>query len=196
MLATLNLALQPIARHWQFQPSFEKTGTQTSRVKYTMSKIQNQIFNQKRQYASIVWFMGFYLTVILGCAAVTGGARKDPRILIIRNSSGAGIRSVTLGTADSSDRHHGKYGTISPVPSGVSQVYFRPDSAPPLPKKLLISWVTNDSISHARELSPAAATKSAHDSRANAMVFEIHPGDLVNIYWEVFSDERSEGRGN
>jgi hypothetical protein len=84
---------------------------------------------------------------------------------------------------------HGKYGTVSPVPSGASQVYFRPDSAPPLPKTLLISWVTNDSISHAREITPA--TKSSHDPKANAMVFEIHPGDLVNIYREVFSYGRS-----
>ncbi|WP_419660093.1 hypothetical protein [Desulfosarcina variabilis] len=32
-------------------------GTQSSRVKYTMSKIQNQILNKKWPYPSIVWFM-------------------------------------------------------------------------------------------------------------------------------------------
>ena len=159
-----------------------------SQTKDTMRKIQNQINKKKWQFGSMVWLM-LFLAVILGCAAVIGGTRKEPRILIIRNSSGAGIRSVTIGTAGSSDGQHGKYGTVSPAPSGASQVYFRPDSAPPLPKTLLISWVTNDSISHAREIT--LATKSSHDPKANAMVFEIHPGDLVNIYWEVFSDGRS-----
>jgi hypothetical protein len=145
---------------------------------------------------NMVWLMLFCLAMILGCAVVIGGARKEPRILIIRNSSGVDIRSVTLGAADSSDRNKGKHGTVSPVPLGASQVYFRPGSAPPLPKTLLISWVTKGSISHAREIALAAATNSAHDSMANAMVFEIHPGDYVDIYWEVFSAERIEGRGN
>ena len=153
--------------------------------------IPTQMHLKKRQHKHLLWFVGFYAYVIIGCAVVRGESIIEPGILIVRNKSGVGILSVTLSAAGSPDRHKGRYGTISPVPRGASQVYLRPSTAPPLPKKIRISWVTDDSISYTREISLVQAVESSRDPRANAMVFEVLAGEIVNVYFEKFSDSRS-----
>ena len=145
---------------------------------------------KKKYHSHLLWFVGFYAFLLLGCASIIRGPTKAPDILIVRNNSGVEIMTVTLQSADSPDRQKRRYGAISPVPRGASQVFPRPTSAPPLPKRLLISWVTHDAVFHSRKISLAQALGSSPDPKANTIVFEILAGDLVNVYWEVSSGSR------
>src|SRR5512139_240720 len=62
------------------------------------------------------------LLLLSSCASLPAGGGTEPRTIVIRNRSGADIASVTLRDAGRTSRDS-RFGTIAPVPQGVSQEY-------------------------------------------------------------------------
>jgi len=76
--------------------------------------------------------------LLLGACAKT----PEPRVfdtIVIQNSTGGMVRSLTLSTAvtDSGTR----VGSVSPVPVGMPHRFERPDHAKRLPEQLLARWI-------------------------------------------------------
>jgi len=120
---------------------------------------------------------------MLSCASLPVGEGGEPRIIIVRNRSGVDISTVTLREAVSG-QHGSRFGSLSPVPLGVSQVYIRPTEPPPFPRTVAVEWVDHDGRTHMRELSISKALRSATGSSDEALVFEIWPDEDVLVFIE------------
>jgi hypothetical protein len=126
-----------------------------------------------------------FLAILLlsSCATLPIGGGKEPRIIVIRNRSGADIDTVTLRQAGT--RSHGSlFGSISPVPNGVSQEYIRSKDPRPFPRTVVVEWIDNEGISHVREVSLSHALKSTAENEGETLVFEIGPVEDVQVIIE------------
>jgi hypothetical protein len=121
----------------------------------------------------------FFLVLCCGCAHIS--SQKEPSVIIVRNSSGEGIAFFTLKSIQKSGT---RYGTISPVPRGASQVFVRPSSPPALPKRLEVEWGTDSGIHNSKVVSFEGVLKSNGNQQRDTLVFEILPNGLVNVYLE------------
>lgn len=124
------------------------------------------------------------LLFICSCAGVHSGNGLEPAVLVARNSSGEDIASFTLKTAGRTGTTHHRHGTIAPVPRGSSQIYRRPASAPPLPRKMTIEWVTNRCRTFRKVISLNGISTSGMNPGQATLVFEILPDALLNVYVE------------
>lgn len=130
------------------------------------------------------WGIPLLATLLLSsCASLPISADKEPRIIVIRNRSGADIATVTLREAGR-EAQASRFGSISPVPSGVSQEYIRPTDPPPFPRTIAIEWVDSAGRTHVRDLSLSKALRSATGSRGEALVFEFWPSEDVLVFIE------------
>ena len=117
------------------------------------------------------------------CASLPIGGGAEPRIIVVQNRSGADIATVTLREAVPGQRAAG-FGSLSPVPAGVAQVYVRPTDPPPFPRTVAVEWLDNEGKSHVRELSVAKALRHSTGSSDEALVFEIWPSEEVLVFIE------------
>lgn len=124
-----------------------------------------------------------FLTFLLlsSCASLQIGGGKEPRIVIIRNRSGADIGTVTIREAGEASRAS-RFGSLSPAPAGVSQAFIRPTDPPPFPHTIIIEWVDGEGRTHARDLSITKALRTATGSGDEALVFEIWPNEDVLVF--------------
>jgi len=129
----------------------------------------------------IVLFLA--ITTMWSCASLPIGGGAEPRIIVVRNRSGADIATVTLREAVPG-QHASAFGSLSPVPAGVSQVYIRSTDPPPFPRTVAIEWLDHEGRKHVRELSLAKALRSATDSNDEVLVFEIWPAEEVLVLIE------------
>jgi hypothetical protein len=117
------------------------------------------------------------------CASLPSAGVKEPRIIVIRNRSGADIDTVTL--RETGTRSHGAlFGSISPVPNRVSQEYVRSNDPRPFPRTVAVEWIDNEGISHVRDVSVSHALRSATGSSDETLVFEIGPVEDVQVLIE------------
>ena len=123
------------------------------------------------------------LALLQSCASLPIGEGKEPQTIVIRNRSGADIASVTLRETGGSSRHS-RFGTIAPVPQGVSQEYGRPTEPPPLPRTIEVEWVDQAGRTLVREVSVTKALKGATGARNETIVFEIGPFEDVLVFIE------------
>ena len=121
--------------------------------------------------------------LLSSCASLPLVGGKEPRTIVIRNRSGSDIDTVTLREAGSGSPA-ARYGSISPVPKGVSQEYVRPTNPPSFPRTITIEWVDDEGKTHARDLALSKALRSATGSREEALVFEIGPFEDVLVFIE------------
>ena len=63
----------------------------------------------------------------------------EPKIIAVRNSSGINLSVVSLREVRKPGGESVRMGSISPVQTGVTPVFNRPSSPPPLPKQIVIS---------------------------------------------------------
>lgn len=123
------------------------------------------------------------ILLVCSCASFPIMEGKEPRIIVIRNRSGADIDTVTLREAGKRSQAS-LFVSISPVPFGVSQEFVRPTDPPPLPRTVAIEWVDNEGSARVRDLSISKALRSATGSGGEAIVFEIWPDDNVLVFIE------------
>lgn len=121
--------------------------------------------------------------VLASCASVPAGGGKEPRTIVIRNRSGADIAAVTLREAGWSTEGS-RFGTIAPVPQGISQEVGRPSDPPPLPGNVSVEWVDHQGRTVVRELSLRKVLKGSATGRDAAIVFEIGPSEEVLVFIE------------
>ena len=123
------------------------------------------------------------LLLLASCASLPAGGAKEPRTIVIRNRSGADIASVTLRETGWMSRDP-RFGTIAPVPQGVSQEIGRSTGPPPLPRSIEVEWVDRAGRTLVREVSVAKALKGATGAGDEAIVFEIGPFEDVLVFIE------------
>ena len=69
-------------------------------------------------------------------------------------------------------------------------MYYRMASAPPLPKRLGISWVADNTMAHERDVLLASVLESATRSGVNAMRIEILADEHVDVYMVAFPNSQ------
>jgi hypothetical protein len=110
-----------------------------------------------------------------GCVSAAKNGDKTPARIIIRNSGSENLRSVVLG-APASRKGISRYGMISPVPAGVSQVFVRPDDARPLLSVVNISWTTDSGAQYSKDVDLKDLLKEVRKCPQSTLVFEVLPG--------------------
>jgi len=123
------------------------------------------------------------IPLLSSCASFPLWGGKEPRTIVIRNRSGVDIAEVTLRETGPGARAS-RFGSIAPVPTGVSQEYGRPTDPPPLPRTIAVEWVDNEGRTRVRDLSISKALKRATGGRGEAMVFEFGPYEDVQVFIE------------
>ena len=119
-----------------------------------------------------------------GCTAIEGTNYTEPRIIVVRNSSGVNFAAVSLREASTSGRDSIRVGTISPVGAGVSQVFKRPSQPPPLPKQVVISWADYAQRQYERQISLEQVLADPDAQTRDSLVFEISAFGRVRVYRE------------
>ncbi len=125
------------------------------------------------------------LGLVASCASLPPGRGKEPKVIAIRNRSGADIATVTLREASRSGSAAARFGSISPVPDGATQVVVRPSNPPALPRTIAVEWVDSDNRTRVKELSLSAALRSLAGSPNEALVFEFGPFHDVLVFVET-----------
>jgi hypothetical protein len=120
----------------------------------------------------------------LSCASLPIGSNKEPSVIVIRNRSGADITTVTLRGSSWFAGRESRFGSISPVPNGVSQEIGRSTDPPAFPRTVAVEWVDNKGRVLVRKLPLAKALKDATGGRGEALVFEIGPFEDVQVFIE------------
>jgi hypothetical protein len=121
------------------------------------------------------------ILTMLSCASLPIGGGEEPRIIVVWNKSGADIATVTLRESVPG-QHVSGFGSLSPVPAGVAQVYIRPSDPPPFPRTVAVEWLDHEGRTHVRELSLSKALRNSTGGSDEALVFEIWPAEEVLVF--------------
>ena len=119
-----------------------------------------------------------------GCSTIEGTNYTEPRIIVVRNSSGIHLAAVSLRGVGQPGGDSIRVGTISPVGAGVSQVFKRPTQPPPLPKRVVISWADYAQRQYEREISLERVLTDPDAQTRDSLVFEITALGRVRVYRE------------
>jgi hypothetical protein len=130
------------------------------------------------------------LCIILGsvaCSTLPAGGHAEPKVIAVRNRSGADIVTVTLRQSGGSPSQATRFGSVSPVPAGVTQSVRRQTDPPRLSPTVTLEWVDNQKRTHTRELSLANELSFATGAEGEMLVFEIRPSGDVLVFVEESS---------
>ncbi len=119
-----------------------------------------------------------------GCSTIRGANYEEPKIIAVRNSSGINLSVVSLREVSKPGGKSIRMGSISPVQAGVTQIFERPSSPPPLPKKLVISWIDYTQRQYEREISLEQVLTDPNAQTRDTLVFEITVSGRINVYRE------------
>ncbi len=115
-----------------------------------------------------------------GCAGKRVASVSEPRVIVIRNSSGVDVTVVTLRNATPAGPGAIRMGSVSPVPRGVSQVFHRPPNPPPIPKAVEVSWADTRGREYKRQLSLESVARTATGMVGETLVIDLRPmGEIV-----------------
>ena len=119
-----------------------------------------------------------------GCTAIRRTNYVEPKIIAVRNSSGINLSVVSLKEVRKPGKKSVRMGSISPVQTGVTQVFNRPSSPPPLPKQIVISWTDYAQRQYEREVSLEQVLTDPNAQIRDTLVFEIMSSGRINVYRE------------
>jgi hypothetical protein len=122
--------------------------------------------------------------VVAACSTLPIGSTSEPPAIVVRNRSNVDIDTVTLRETSLSPDRAARFGSLSPVPAGISQIYMRPTNPPRFPKTMTLDWIDKEGRTHSQELSVAKALRSSTGAADEALVFEIWPYDEVLVFIE------------
>jgi heat shock protein HslJ len=118
------------------------------------------------------------------CSTLPFGPSVEPPMITIRNRSHEDIAVVTLRETGRNPDQTRRFGSISPVPAGVSQSYRRAKSSPRLPGTVTLEWTDGQGRTTVRDLPLSKALRSATGAADEALVFEIGPYEDVRVFVE------------
>jgi hypothetical protein len=138
---------------------------------------------------SKIMFMPFVLLSMIsmlagGCSTILRTKYPEPTSIAVRNNSGISLSVVTLREARNSDDKQVRMGSISPVPRGVTQVFGRPSSPPPLPARVIISWTDDDQRQYEREILLKKILSDPNTQTKDSLIFEIRPSGRISVFKE------------
>ena len=128
----------------------------------------------------------FALTAVAApaCTTMPFGGSAEPAVIAVRNRSGADIATVTLRQPGASPYQASRFGSVSPVPAGVTQSVGRPSDPPRLAGTVTLEWVDGQGRTHSRDVPIRGALKNATGAEGETLVFEIGPFDDVLVFVE------------
>lgn len=118
----------------------------------------------------------------IGCAGMLMAKNAEPPVIIARNASDIDMERVTLSSPPDVPGKPTRFGTISPVPKGASQVFVRPADPPRFPETVLIEWIDARGNRYSRHVSLKNVLKSATGSKGEALVFEFGRDGKIVVY--------------
>ncbi len=121
------------------------------------------------------------------CASLPLVGGKGPAVIAIRNNSGADINEVALREPSRSASGSARFGSISPVPAGVTQVFVRSSDAVALPRTIAVEWTDSTGRSRVKDVSLSAALRSLRGDPNEAIVFEFGPADDIHVLVETLA---------
>lgn len=127
------------------------------------------------------------------CASLPIGRTAEPPVIVVKNSSGIDIATVTLREAGRSPDRAGRFGSLSPVPAGVSQSYMRPKEPPPFPADVAVEWIDGEGRTRSRNVNVSKALRSSTGAAGEALVFEIGPFEDVQVFIEQAAQSQAAG---
>ncbi len=108
----------------------------------------------------------------------------EPKIIAVRNSSKINLSVVSLIEVSKPGEKSVRRGVVSPVETGVTKVFERPSSPPPLPKQIVISWTDYAQKQYEREISLEQVLTDPNAQTRDTLVFEITASGGINVYRE------------
>jgi heat shock protein HslJ len=120
----------------------------------------------------------------LACSTLPISRTAEPPVIVVRNRSGVDIATVTLREASRSRERAGRFGSLSPVPAGVSQSTVRPKAPPPFPADVAVEWIDSEGRTRSRDVNVSKALRSATGVAGEALVFDIGPFEDVQVFVE------------
>lgn len=122
--------------------------------------------------------------IVTGCACGIHLKRIEPSVLKVTNRSRHNISAFTLRIDKKSREGGNRFGTIAPVPMGIFQIYIRPSNPPPLPDSIIVEWVNERGIIHAKKINLKESLKASGENQGGTLVFEIFQDNQVKVYME------------
>ena len=119
-----------------------------------------------------------------GCSTFRGTNYIEPKIIAVRNSSGINLSVVSLREVSKPGKNSVRVGSISPVQTGVTQVFKRPSSPPPLSKQVVISWADYAQRQYEQEISLEQVLTDPNAQTKDTLLFEITATGGINVYRE------------
>ncbi len=117
------------------------------------------------------------------CSSLPIGRGVDPSVIIVRNSTGADLAEATLSEASGGSRA-ARYGSISPIPRGASQVFVRPNNPLQLPRNVILEWINDQGSRYSLELSLKQVLQTHAGEKGGTLVFDILPQGDAAVYLE------------
>jgi hypothetical protein len=145
------------------------------------------------QTGSEIMFVLVFVFVAPACSHTWIGRGAEPPTIMVRNSSGADLAEVSLSEAAGGSAS--RYGSISPVPRGASQVFGRGTNPQQFPRTVNLEWIDSQGSSHSRELSLKKVLRAATGTKGEALIFDINSQGNVDVYLELTtSSAASDGK--
>jgi heat shock protein HslJ len=121
--------------------------------------------------------------VLPACASLPIGRDVEPSVIMVRNSTGADLAEASLSEAKKGGSAS-RYGSISPVPRGESQVFGRPTNPRQFPRTVNLEWIDGQGSRHSRELSLSNVLQTATGAKGEALIFDVLPQGDAAVYLE------------
>lgn len=123
-------------------------------------------------------FLGSFI-IFTGCSTVEPSTESMITTVIIKNNTGKYIQKVSI--SEMTPNGIGRHGSISPVPTGIEQVYGRGDKAKPLPETLRVRLVYNKGKAYEKSISTLSLLSSSSNTHAT-VVLEFTPNNTIKVY--------------
>ncbi len=128
------------------------------------------------------------IALILGvaaCAPLLRPSLPEPKLIVVRNLSGVDLGQVTLSADRSREGDSVRFGSVSPVLNGSSQVTERGTSPRPLPRYVELVWTERAGGTYRQAVDLQPVLGQVSETASFALVFEIRQGGLLNIHIEL-----------
>jgi hypothetical protein len=129
----------------------------------------------------LVFTFILFAGILSSCVNVQPTAKKEPNIIVIRNMSDDDLKSVYLSATTTGQHQAVRFGSVSPVPRGISQSLVRARTAPPLPSELLLRVTDKWDKETVVRVSIKELLLNATGADNEALVFIIKPNKSVEV---------------
>ena len=126
----------------------------------------------------------FLLLLLVSCVTVEEPPKKEPAIIAVRNLSYDDLSVVQLSGITAQHAATGRFGSVSPVPSGITQSVVRSRNAPALPPEMMVRWTDKIGKQYYQKVSIQELLSKATGNENEAIVFVIQTDQKVHVVLE------------